>query len=162
MELLFCLQTWQTAIKPFTILGAHSHQVDFSLWSAAKFQAERYSLALSVYYYKTVMLVCAPLLMRVLEQVTDSTSVAAATGTAAATTSMTATAAIGGGGTMAVSGNDAATSFNSMLLEMSAPVLKRELHAIGEYQGIANGILRHQPSFFKTNAIWWVCNFNCK
>ncbi|KAL1898461.1 hypothetical protein Sste5346_003364 [Sporothrix stenoceras] len=156
MDLLFRLQKWQTEIRPFGILTSVQAE-RFSVWTAATFQAERYSIALSVYYYKTVMLVCAPLLMRVLELVTDA-------GTTASGGAAPATAAATRGGAAASAGvgtaGDTPASFNSMLLEMAAPVLKKELHAIGEYQKIAHGLLRHQPSFFKSNAIWWVCNFN--
>ncbi|CAK7200456.1 hypothetical protein SEUCBS139899_003151 [Sporothrix eucalyptigena] len=163
MELLFRLQTWQAQIRPFGILTGHQAERFFGVWSAAKFQAERYSIALSVYYYKTVMLVCAPLLMRVLELVTDrdSASKAAAAASAAAAVAGPATT-VATSGTPTAGGADSSTaaSFNSMLMEMAAPVLKKELLAITEYQWIANGLLRHQPTFFKANAIWWVCNFN--
>ncbi|CAK7229009.1 hypothetical protein SCUCBS95973_007072 [Sporothrix curviconia] len=178
MDLLFRLQTWQAGLRPFGIVTGLQAQQLFGVWPAAKFQAERYSIALSVYYYKTVMLVCAPLLMRVLELVTDrdsaSKAAAAAAGVAtttpvppvastgsAGTAASTTRAAAGVAGAASAAGSvDTASSFNSMLMEMAAPVLRKELHAIGEYQWIANGLLRHQPSFFKANAIWWVCNFN--
>ncbi|CAK7235278.1 hypothetical protein SBRCBS47491_009238 [Sporothrix bragantina] len=168
MDLLFRLQKWQAGLRPFGILTGHQAQQFFSVWPAAKFQAERYSIALSVYYYKTMMLVCAPLLMRVLELVTDRDSAAKAAASATATGVPTSAAGPSGVATAAGAAStaggpgaaDATASFNSMLMEMAAPILRKELHAMTEYQYIANGLLRHQPSFFKANAIWWVCNFN--
>ncbi|KAJ9134261.1 C6 transcription factor [Pleurostoma richardsiae] len=55
--------------------------------------------------------------------------------------------------------DDAATA--GILQDASVPVLKSDLHAIREYQRIASSILRHRPAFFKSNAVWWVCNFIC-
>lgn len=126
-ELLFRLHKWKSHIEPFRVLGFES---DLSHWSASEFQSERYTLMLSIYYHKTAMLACAPLLTVVLERATDCSATSNA-------------------------------SPNEVFFDLACPLMKRELRSISELQRILKGLLRHQPSFFKRNAAWWVCNFAC-
>lgn len=161
MDLVFQLQAWRASIQPssFSIWPPPENEQSDSMynWSTSKFQSERYSLCLSVYYYKTMMIVCAPLLMRVLEEVTDSA------GSSSSGSHGVHGATIGNNHNRSHSTKPMqapATPSSSLLLEMAVPVLRKELHAVAAYQRIATSLMHRNPSFFKINAIWWVCNFN--
>ncbi|KAK9451824.1 C6 transcription factor [Limtongia smithiae] len=65
IELLSQLAQWREKIGPRGIL---STQVDLDSWDVAEFQSKCYMLLLSVYYYRTIMLVSGPVLMAVLDR----------------------------------------------------------------------------------------------
>lgn len=57
------LSHWRNSNPPSYILAP---SVDFGTWSAGQFEAERYSILRSIFYYRTVMVVHGSLLMGVL------------------------------------------------------------------------------------------------
>lgn len=71
IELQDQLERWRDHNAHFAILSSKS---DLSSWSADMFQPEAHVILLSLFYYRTVMLVSTPVLMAVLEQVTNPAS----------------------------------------------------------------------------------------
>ncbi|KAK7414051.1 hypothetical protein QQX98_007083 [Neonectria punicea] len=71
VELLDKLEQWRGHNTHFAILNSKS---DIDSWSPETFQAQAHVLLLSIYYYRNIMLVSAPILMATLEQVTNHAS----------------------------------------------------------------------------------------
>jgi hypothetical protein len=66
MELLQQLEQLRKDASPYTLLVSNTTA---STWLAADFDKEKYSILLSLYYYRVAMLVNAPLLLAVLRHV---------------------------------------------------------------------------------------------
>ncbi|EQL00796.1 Transcription factor, fungi [Ophiocordyceps sinensis CO18] len=69
IDLSWRLEQWRESAAPPGIVSA---EADFGTWTAAGFEAERYAILLSIFHYRTTMLLHGSLLMRVLERVTRS------------------------------------------------------------------------------------------
>lgn len=63
------LEQWRESVAPPGIITSNA---DLSAWSPAAFETERYTILLSIFHYRTMMLFHGSLLMRVLERVTSS------------------------------------------------------------------------------------------
>ncbi|PHH69692.1 hypothetical protein CDD83_5647 [Cordyceps sp. RAO-2017] len=66
VDLSWRLEQWRDGV------GGISPNADFTSWSAAAFDSERYAILLSIFHYRSMMLMHGSLLMRVLERVTGS------------------------------------------------------------------------------------------
>ena len=69
IDLSWRLEQWRESVAPPGIITS---SVDFSTWSATAFETERFTILLSIFHYRTMMLSHGSLLMRVLERVTSS------------------------------------------------------------------------------------------
>lgn len=92
---------------------------------------DRHQIILSIYYHRTVMLTCGPVLMAVLLRNTEHRPAKA--------TQVTLT----------------------IIQESSASILKSNLVSLRSFQRIMSSIMRDSSpsSFLKKNAVWWACNF---
>ncbi|RGP81151.1 c6 transcription factor [Fusarium longipes] len=68
LELSLRLEKWRSSISPRSILES---DVDFSSWTESDIEAQRNSILLSIFYYRTVLLIHGCLLMSALEAATS-------------------------------------------------------------------------------------------
>ncbi|RFN54496.1 c6 transcription factor [Fusarium flagelliforme] len=122
LELSLRLEKWRGSTSPRSILEA---DVSFSSWTESDIEEQRNSILLSIFYYRTVLLVHGCLLMSILEVATRKDQ-------------------------QAVSG---------VLKNTAASLLKDDLVATNNFCHLIRGLLASSPTFFKSNAIWWTCNY---
>ncbi|KAI1027023.1 hypothetical protein LB504_008086 [Fusarium proliferatum] len=122
LELSLRLEKWRSSTSPGCILES---DVNYSPWTEGDFEAQRNTILLSIFYYRTVLLVHGCLLMSILEAATRK-------------------------GQQAVSG---------VLKNTAASLLKDDLTALNNFCHLIRGLLAYSPAFFKSNAIWWTCNY---
>ncbi|GJN72163.1 hypothetical protein PLICBS_006235 [Purpureocillium lilacinum] len=69
IDLSWKLEQWREGIAPPGIITSNA---DFSVFSAAAMDQERYTILLSIFHYRAMMLIHGSLLMRVLERITST------------------------------------------------------------------------------------------
>ncbi|UPK95844.1 hypothetical protein LCI18_006779 [Fusarium solani-melongenae] len=122
LELSLRLEKWRSSTSPRSILES---DVNFSSWTESDIEAQRNSILLSIFYYRTVLLIHGCLLMSTLEAATRKDQ-------------------------QAVSG---------VLKNTAASLLKDDFTATNNFCHLIRGLLAYSPTFFKSNAIWWTCNY---
>lgn len=125
LELSLRLESWYNDCPPSLIITS---ETDVAHWTAAQFETRRHAVLISIYYYRTMLLIHGPLLLSSLEKATFSET-----------------------------GVPAGVHRSTI-----SSLLQNDFKAVNDFGILINAILHQCPSFFKSNAAWWCCNYGGK
>lgn len=126
LQLSLRLGKWRREMPPTSLVAPG---VDLGAWTPDDWETHRNAMLLTIFYYRTVLLVHGILVMTTLEESTRRRG----------------------------AGSPAGVS--DVLRRSAAALFHDDLDAADAFRHLICGILTHNPAFLKLNSVWWTCNY---